>query len=168
MHETVSLPGSHHFRVTLGNVKEERFSPRFALRNVQLEDMVRNPFAQDTKAVPMGFLLAHAAKSKGGTVEGLEAAYADEGWSDAGENTGVLQFLAWDGQIGQRYEGEGASGWDGEGVHGYGVLSTLRARYSTKLSPSEQRNSRIDERRTARPSAARAKGVRPDPLSCSS
>jgi len=31
--------------------------------------------------------------------------------------------------------------------------------------PSEQRYSRIEERRTAKPSADREKGVRPDPLS---
>ena len=127
MHETVSLPGSHHFCVTLGNVKEESFTPRFTLRYVQLEDTLRNPFAQDAEAVPMGLLLANAAKCKGGTIESLEAAYADEGRGDAGENAGVLQFLARDGQIRQRYQSEGASGWDGEGVHGYGVLSTLRA-----------------------------------------
>lgn len=101
MHETVSLPGSHHFCVTLRNVKEESFSPRFTLRYVQLEDMLGNPFAQDAKAVPMGLLLANATKCQGGTIESLEAAYADEGWGDAGENAGVLQFLARDGQIRQ-------------------------------------------------------------------
>ena len=34
-----------------------------------------------------------------------------------------------------------------------------------KSTPSEQRYSRIEERRTANPSADREKGVRPDPLS---
>ena len=37
-----------------------------------------------------------------------------------------------------------------------------------KPAPSEQRYSRIEDRRTAKPSADREKGVRPDPLSWSS
>ena len=69
----------------------------------------------------MGLLLANAAKCKGGTVESLEAAYADEGWGDAGENAGALQSLARDGQIGQRYQCQRAGSWDGERVHGCGV-----------------------------------------------
>src|SRR6188768_2923387 len=43
------------------------------------------------------------------------------------------------------------------------VVGMLRA-----CIASEQRYSRMDDRRTARPSADREKGVRPEPLSCNS
>ena len=80
-----------------------------------------------------------------------------------------LDALALDRECRERNQRKGARGGDSQGVHRCARDELMKRRpYAVQNVPSAQRNSRIDERNTAKPSAVRENGVRPAPLSWSS
>lgn len=175
MHKPVRLPPRDHRRVPSRHLQNELSPPRPPPTRLQSRDpehSARNPLTEHAQCVPVCVLLAAPNEAHvRGRAERLERADAQERRREPRQDARRLDALAGHGKVGQRYEAQSTASGDPERIDRYGGrrISGVGV-YGTGMSdtPSEARNSRMEERRTASPSAKREKGVRPAPLSCSS